>query len=77
MISPIIFELFAILLCAAWLVGLFVSIMQVFDIKMNIVTVFILLLGLTVACYAVVELMTWFVYGTNNFTLLSLFNRFA
>lgn len=63
MISPIVFEIFAVLLCAAWVIGFFTSVLQVLNIKMNIVNTFVLLLGITVAVYAIVLLLTWFVYG--------------
>ena len=63
MISPIIFEIFAVLMCAAWAVGFFTTVFQVFGIKMNIINTLVLILGLAVACYAIVLLMTWFAYG--------------
>ncbi len=63
MISPIIFEIFAVLMCAAWAVSFFTTVSQVLGIKMNIVNTFMLILGITVAVYAIVLLLTWFAYG--------------
>lgn len=72
MISPIVFEIFVILACGAWIVGFFTTVFQVFGIKMNIINTVVVVLGIAVATYAVVELITWLAFNTNNCTLFSL-----
>ena len=72
MISPIVFEIFVILACGAWIVGFFTTVFQVFGIKMNIINTVVVVLGIAVATYAVVELITWLAFNANNFTLFTL-----
>ena len=72
MISPIVFEIFVILACGAWIVSFFTTVFQVFCIKMNIINTVVVVLGIAVAAYAVVELITWLAFNANNFTLFTL-----
>ena len=72
MISVVVFEIFAVLMCAAWAVSFFTAVFQVFNIKMNIVNTLLLIAGLAIAFYVVVLLVTWFTTGSAH-TLLSWF----
>lgn len=70
MISVVVFEIFAVLMCAAWVVSFFTMVFQVFDFKMNIVNTLLLIAGLAIAFYVIVMLVTWFTTGSAH-TLLS------
>lgn len=72
MISVVVFEIFAVLMCAAWVVSFFTAVFQVFDIKMNIVNTLLLIAGLAIAFYVIVLLVTWFTTGSAH-TLLRWF----
>lgn len=62
MIGSVVFELFAILLVAAWAVSFFTNVTQVLNIKLNIINTFVLILAFMAAYYLISVLLGWFLY---------------
>ncbi|MBE6985286.1 MAG: hypothetical protein E7434_06740 [Ruminococcaceae bacterium] len=62
MIGTIVFEIFAILMFAAWAVTTFTMIFQVLNIKMNIISIGLLVVALAVAYIIVIMLLNWFLF---------------
>ena len=62
MISAVIFEIFAVLIFAAWIVNVFTLIFQVLNIKMNIVSTMLLIVCVAAAYYMIVMLLNWLLF---------------
>ncbi len=62
MIGPFVFELFAILMFAAWAVTTFTMIFQVLNIKMNIISIALLTVSMAVAYIIVIMILNWFLF---------------
>ena len=68
MIGTAVFEIFAILMFAAWAVTTFTMIFQVLNIKMNIISISLLTVGMAVAYIFVIMILNWFLFdGTPLF----------
>lgn len=65
MVSPVIFEIFAVLMFAAWIVNVFTMVFQVLNIKMNIVNTMLLIVCMAAAFYIIVMLMSWLIFDGN------------
>lgn len=74
MIGTFVFELFAILMFAAWIVTTFTLIFQVLNIKMNIISIAVLMIGIAVAYVLIVLMLNWFFFhGNIQFFLADLY----
>ena len=65
MAHAVIFEILAILMFAAWAVNVFTLIFQVLNIKLNIISTALLIVGLAVAYIVIIMLLNWFVFDGN------------
>lgn len=63
LLSTVIFEILAVMMFAAWIIGVFTLIFQVLNIKMNIISYALLIAGLTAAYYMIVMLLNWLVFN--------------
>ncbi len=70
MLSSVIFEILAVMMFAAWIVGVFVLIFQVLNIKMSIVSYALLIAGITAAYYMIVMLLNWLVFNGDIVTYI-------
>ena len=73
MIGGLVFEIFAILLFAAWAVTAFTMIFQVLNIKMNIISIAVLIAGMAVAFIIIMLLLNWFLFDGNISLFISFF----
>ncbi len=62
MIGAVVFEIFAILMFAAWAITTLTLVFQVLNIKMNIVSLSLLVVGFAVAYLIVIMMLNWFLF---------------
>ena len=72
MISGTIFMIFATLMLIAWIVTFFMCVFQVLGLKMNIISIIVLIGGITVAYYVVLLMQYWFLLGDAAIWFLAL-----
>ena len=65
MISAVVFEIFAVLMFAAWIVNVFTLVFQVLDIKLNLIGTLLLIGGMAVAYYIIIMLLNWLIFDGN------------
>lgn len=62
LISPIIFELLAVMMVASWVLSFFMILYQVFGVRLNILSILVGIACLVVGFYIVSMLLGWFLY---------------
>lgn len=71
MIAPVVFEIMAVLIFAAWIVNVFTLIFQVLNIKMNVASILLLVAGLTVTYFIISMLLNWLLFDGNIVAYIS------
>lgn len=70
LLSAVIFEIMAVMMFAAWIIGVFTLIFQVLNIKMSIVSYALLTAGVAAAYFMIVMLLNWLVFNGDIVTYI-------